>query len=157
MSDVLTVTMLRKGDCAAKVLAAEGWPKNMFQKIIDMRYNKAYKSTSKDPAAKLPAPAPLSWPIATPAEYKALKDTASKLLKDLMALQKTRVEIEKEISQIEKISDGSIDAYMGRMDRIWEKYDKYKKDQEKLYDQCVELASTCKDVKIGMRLSKSKM
>lgn len=157
MNDVLTVTMLRKGDCAAKVLASEGWPKQMFQKLIDMRYNKAYKATSKDPSAKLPMPAPLSWPIATPTEYKALKDKTAKLFKSMLALQKQRMELERDIAEIEKIPESKIDAFGQRMTALAEKYHKYKNNEEKLYDDCVELPEICKDAKIAMRMSKKRM
>jgi hypothetical protein len=157
MNDVLTVTMLRKGDCAAKVLASEGWPKPLFQKLIDMRYNKAYKATSKDPASKLPMPAPLSWPIATPAEYKALKDKTAKLFKAMLALQKQRIELERDIAEIEKIPDSKIEAFGQRMEALAQKYHKYKNNEEKLYDDCVELPEICKDAKIAMRMSKKRM
>lgn len=156
MSDVLTQVLLRKGDTAGKFLASEGWPKNTRQKIIEKKYNSEYKKTAKDTTTKLPSPTPLSWPSVPPATYKILKSDAVKLMKELGRLSKIQNELQTEVDFIWSIRDGERNSIMDRMDSWGTKFLKYQKDQDSLYDQCVKTASTCKDVKIGLKMSKKK-
>lgn len=153
MSEFLMKERVKKGQTADKILSKLGWPKPKHQKLIDMKYNKTFKALAATPTIPLPKNAVLTIPVFTPKLYQSFKNMLVKVVKMAFENEMKKQAMFKTYQLVRENIKKERETDWNAYSKWSAKAQDYENHRDKMYEQCVEFARTCADMKIGMQLA----